>query len=74
MHEPLHQLALEHKLAPAQTRVLWRLSGLHQPPPGVHRWLRTGLMLAAALSLGAGLIFWVAANWSAQSRMFRLRL
>lgn len=74
MHEPLHQLALEHKLAPAQTRALWRLSGLHQPPPGVHRWLRTGLMLAAALLLGAGLIFWVAANWSAQSRMFRLHL
>ena len=74
MHETLHQLALEHELAPAQTRALWQLSGLHQPPPDVHRWLRTGLMLSAALLLGAGLVFWVAANWAAQSRMLRLHL
>ena len=74
MHETLHQLALEHELAPTQTRALWQLSGLHQPPPDVHRWLRTGLMLSAALLLGAGLVFWVAANWAAQSRMFRLHL
>ena len=36
--------------------------------------VRHGLLLVAALLLACGLIFWVAANWQDQSRMFKLGL
>lgn len=74
MHTPLHQLAQQQHLNARQTQALWRLAGLHAPPPDVHRRLRQALALVAALLLGAGLIFWVAANWDAQSRLFKLHL
>lgn len=74
MHTPLHQLAQQQRLNAQQTQSLWRLAGLHEPPPNVHNRLRQALALVAALLLGAGLIFWVAANWDAQSRLFKLHL
>ncbi|MDO4794872.1 MAG: DUF2157 domain-containing protein [Brachymonas sp.] len=74
MHTPLHQLAQQQHLNPEQTQALWLLAGLHAPPPDVHHRLRQALALVAALLLGAGLIFWVAANWEAQSRLFKLHL
>lgn len=74
MHTPLHQLAQQQHLNSEQTQALWRLAGLHAPPPDVHRRLRQALALVAALLLGAGLIFWVAANWDVQSRLFKLHL
>ena len=74
MHRTLHQLAQQQGLNPQQTQALWQLAGVHRPQAGVHRRLRQVLALVAALLLGAGLIFWVAANWDAQSRMFKLQL
>ena len=74
MHRALHLLAQQEHLTPEQTRTLWRLAGLHRPPDNVHRRLYFVLVLTAALLLGSGLIFWVAANWAAQSRIFRLHL
>ena len=74
MQRTLHLLAQQEHLTPAQTHELWRLAGVHRPPAEVHRRLTLSLVLVAALLLGAGLIFWVAANWAAQSRTFRLHL
>lgn len=74
MHQTLHQLAQEHQLPPAQTRQLWQIAGLHQPTKNTYQHLRVALMLTAALLLGAGLVFWVAANWAAQTRTFKLHL
>lgn len=74
MHEILHQLAQEYQLSPAQTRRLWRIAGLHRPAKNMYQHLRTALLLVAALLLGAGLVFWVAANWVAQTRTFKLHL
>ena len=74
MHQTLHQLAQEHQLLPAQTRQLWQIAGLHQPTKNTYQHLRVALMLTAALLLGAGLVFWVAANWAAQTRTFKLHL
>lgn len=47
-----------------------------EPPPGdrLARLLQRGLLMVAALLLGAGLIFWIAANWQEQSRGFKLGL
>ena len=74
MHEILHQLVQEYQLSPAQTRRLWRIAGLHRPAKNMYQHLRTALLLVAALLLGAGLVFWVAANWAAQTRTFKLHL
>lgn len=74
MHETLHDLAQQHDLNARQTQALWRLAGVHQPPAHVHQHLRQALALAAALLLGAGLIFWVAANWDVQTRTFKLHV
>ena len=43
-------------------------------PQAVHARLRNGLLLVAALLLASGLIFWIAANWQDQTRMFKLGL
>ena len=47
-----------------------------EPPTGerLALLLRRGLLVVAALLLGAGLIFWIAANWQEQSRGFKLGL
>jgi Predicted membrane protein len=74
MHDTLHQWAREHRLVPAQTQQLWQLAGLHQPASDLQHHLRASLALVAALLLGAGLIFWVAANWETQSHTFKLHL
>ena len=70
VHEWVQRLALEG--AGAQQR--WQLAGLHRPPAGLQRHLERGLALLAALLLGAGLVFWVAANWEVQTRGFKLAL
>ena len=74
MHKTLHELAQQQGLAPRQTRALWRLAGMHEPPAALYQRLQQALALVAALLLGAGLIFWVAANWDAQTRTFKLHL
>lgn len=74
MHTFIEQLIRTWQLDAARSRQLWQLSGLLEPPPQLHRRLFQGLALAAALLLGAGLVFFVAANWQAQTHSFKLML
>lgn len=74
MHDSLHQLAQNNQVSIKKTQALWRLSGVHQPPKDIFSRLRMSLIVLAALFLGAGLIFWVAANWDEQTRSFKLHL
>lgn len=74
MHALIHQLASRFALDAARRERLWALSGLHQRPPTLLPHLHRGLAVLAALLLGAGLIFWVAANWPEQTRAFKLHL
>ena len=74
MDPNLYQAASQ--LSPDEGRVA-RLYALAVSPGEASRLeshVRKGLWVVAALLLGCGLIFWVAANWQEQSRMFRLGL
>ena len=63
-------------LVPDQERVaqLYQLAVSPRDPQTMEARVRTGLLLVAALLLGCGLIFWIAANWQEQSRLFKLSL
>ncbi|MDO5692435.1 MAG: DUF2157 domain-containing protein [Pseudomonadota bacterium] len=74
MHALIHELSRRFSLSPAQGMRLWQLSRLHEKPPRLLSHLERGLAVLAALLLGAGLIFWVAANWQDQTREFKLYL
>ena len=74
MHALIHQLARRFALDDGRTQRLWALSGLHRRPDVLGLQLQRGLAVLAALLLGAGLIFWVAANWQEQTRAFKLHL
>jgi uncharacterized membrane protein len=74
MHDLLHRLAAEFALPADKTQRLWQLSQLHAPSPALAKHTERGLGAVAALLLGAGLIFWVAANWQDQTRQFKFYL
>lgn len=74
VHATIHEWVQRFALDAPRAQRLWQLSGLHQQPPELKRALERGLALLAALLLGAGLIFWVAANWQTQTRAFKLGL
>ncbi|MFV0679060.1 DUF2157 domain-containing protein [Ottowia sp.] len=74
MHAWIHELTERLALGAEAQQRLWQLSRLHQPPLGLAKALHRGLAMLAALLLGAGLIFWVAANWQEQTRLFKLYL
>ena len=74
MHALIHQLAHRFALGGADAERLWALSRLHRKPDQLGQHLYRGLAVLAALLLGAGLIFWVAANWQDQTRAFKLHL
>jgi uncharacterized membrane protein len=74
MHELLHRLVAQFSLSPTQATRLWQLSGLHAPKADLAKHTERGLGAVAALLLGAGLIFWVAANWQDQTRQFKFYL
>lgn len=74
MHALIHQLTQRFALDAGRTERLWALSGLHRRPDALGLHLQRGLAVLAALLLGAGLIFWVAANWQDQTRAFKLHL
>ena len=59
-------------LAPAQRMQLYTLAT--RAPNGLTQLLWRGLLVVAALLLGLGLIFWIAANWQVQTRSFKLGL
>lgn len=74
MHELIHRLIAEFALPPGDAARLWQLSRLHAPAPTLRQHTERALAGLAALLLGAGLIFWVAANWQAQTRQFKFLL
>lgn len=74
MHALIHHLTQRFALNEAQAERLWALSGLRRPPDALGATLFRGLAVLAALLLGAGLVFWVAANWQEQSRSVKLHL
>ena len=74
MHALIHHLSHRFALDADRRQRLWALSGLHRPPDRFGVLLYRGLAVLAALLLGAGLIFWVAANWQDQTRTFKLHL
>ncbi len=71
MHNLLHRLAAQFSLQSDAITQLWRLSKLHQTPDDLGKQTERGLGAVAALLLGVGLIFWVAANWQEQTRQFK---
>lgn len=74
MHELLHRLVFEFSLPPDKAARLWQLSRLHAPGAALRQHAERALATLAALLLGAGLIFWVAANWQDQTRQFKFLL
>jgi uncharacterized membrane protein len=74
MHDLLHRLVAQYALANDKAARLWQLSHLHDQPSHIGKHTERGLGMVAALLLGAGLIFWIAANWQDQSRQFKLYL
>ena len=78
MHTPLYHAA-EHIAAEGGTQAEWRqplYAWATDPPEGkaLGRLLHRGLLVVAALLFGAGLIFWIAANWQGWSRGAKLGL
>ncbi|WP_332876530.1 DUF2157 domain-containing protein [Massilia sp. S19_KUP03_FR1] len=53
-----------HQVDSSTTQGLWRLAGFDIPPPSLTTHIRLGLAAVSALLLGAGLVCWIAANWS----------
>jgi uncharacterized membrane protein len=71
MHAFLHRLIADFSLSPSASVRLWQLSGLHDPSPALGKALQRSLAVVATLLLGAGIVFWVAANWQDQTRQFK---
>lgn len=74
MDQHLYQLASEGQLSPQQLERVYALAVQPGDPAQLDKHLRRGIALVAALLLGAGLIFWIAANWQEQTRWFKLGL
>jgi Predicted membrane protein (DUF2157) len=74
MHQLLHRLTAEFKSPNNSSAELWAHSKLHQMQSGFPQRAERSLFSLAALFLGLGLIFWVAANWQDQSRQFKFYL
>ena len=74
MHDLLHRLVAQYSLANDKAARLWQLSRVHDKPVHIGVNTERGLGMVAALLLGVGLIFWIAANWQDQSRQFKFYL
>jgi uncharacterized membrane protein len=74
MHDLLHRLVAQYSLANDKATRLWQISRVHDKPAHMGATTERGLGIVAALLLGAGLIFWIAANWQDQSRQFKFYL
>ena len=74
MDPNLYQAA--RQLPPGDARIaqLYRLATSPAHPQALAENTRKALLMVAALLLATGLIFWIAANWQEQSRLFRLGL
>ena len=67
-------LADKHNLPPDAGRQLKQLAALDAPPSSLLRRLPFGLAVLAAVLVGLGVLFWVAANWDALPRYARFIL
>ncbi|WP_027010573.1 DUF2157 domain-containing protein, partial [Comamonas sp. B-9] len=74
MDSTLYQVSAQS--APGDPRIapLYALAVSAGAPADLARKIRAGLLLVGALLVASGLIFWVAANWQAQSHWFKLGL
>lgn len=69
-----YELSARHKLPPVTARQLHDLSGADSEPEQLERSFTAGLTMTAAFLGGAGVIFWIAANWDAIGRFGRFAL
>lgn len=74
MDSHLYRHAASEPLGAEQAQQLHRIATSPGEPRALARHLHGGLLLVAALLLASGLIFWIAANWQEQTRMFKLML
>ncbi|MEG0921831.1 MAG: DUF2157 domain-containing protein [Comamonas sp.] len=74
MDPSLYQAVSQLPAGDGRMAQLYRLAVSPGNPQTLEVRVRMGLALVAALLLASGLIFWVAANWQEQSRMFKLGL
>lgn len=65
---------VRHRLDLPTIKGLWELAGFDVPPAKLLAYVRAGLATASALLLGAGVVCWVAANWSNVSRPLQFGL
>lgn len=73
MSDSIYDVVHRYGLDRAQAAQLWD-SATEQPPAQWPQQLWRILAWVSALLLGAGLIFWVAAQWPQQTRLFKLYL
>ena len=74
MDPNLYQAARQLPAGDGRMAQLYQLAVSPSQPRNLAALVRKGLLWVAGLLLASGLIFWVAANWQEQSRMFRLGL
>ena len=77
MHSSLHDLTARFSLSPERASALWQLAGLagHDTAPADFASRTARLLVAvAALLLGTGAIFWIAANWQDWGRVAKFVL
>lgn len=71
---PLLEWAQQRRLAPEQVEALGRATGVLPDAARWREWLDRILLIFGALLLAAGLIFFVAANWSGMGKVARFVL
>lgn len=70
----LHALEAAHALDASASRRLAAFAKLGHEPASLRRVLPLGLAALAAVLMGLGLVFWIAANWDALGRFGRFAL
>lgn len=74
LYRAAERIALQQPAQPDWREKLYAWATERPPDAFLARAMRYGFMLVAALLLGAGLIFWIAANWQALGRGAKLGL
>lgn len=74
MDRTLYEWAAQQPHTAEQVAQLHAVATAPGEPRALARQMHAGLLLVAGLLLACGLIFWIAANWQEQTRMFKLGL
>ena len=74
MHDKLHQLASQFNLQPLARSQLWHIAEINSPPKNFAKQLQRLLIIVAALLIGVGAIFWIAANWQQWGKFVKFGL